>query len=233
MYYEYETYVKCAVILNKKINYKNAIEKLVKEFGLSKISFEGDYKDSILTIGYQKSQLKDADLNAFREKYLSGKNIILRDSIIKMIEIDQLYRYGDSYVINAKKIDSIENINEYKLVDIFKKYGYPDYNIIGNPMMRGKREKIDIGGIIIHMAGRENSQWFKEKLLEFIKQGSCSTYNYGAFIDREELNKKEKQVYNVFSKNELSEDIKQVNKERKKIGMPSIEYAHWRNNLYK
>lgn len=233
LYNEYETYVKIATILDKKIDYKNSIEKLVKEFGVSQLSFEGDYKDSILSIAYQKSQLKDIDLDAFREKYLSGKNIILRDNIIKMMEIDQMYRYGESYVINAKKIDSIENINEHKLIDIFNNYGYPNYGIIGNPMLRGKREKIDIEAIIIHMADRENSQQIKEKLLEFMKQGNCSPYNYAALIDREKLNKKEKQTYNVFSENDLSEDIKQVNKERKKIGMPSIENDNWRNNLYK
>jgi len=233
LYYEYETYVKSATILDKKINYKNSIEKLVGEFGKNKLSFVGDYKDSILAEAFQKSKLKDTQFDSLKEKYAKSKNILLRDSIIKMAEIDQMYRYGESYVKNAKKIDSIENINEHKLIYIFNNYGYPGYNIIGNPMMRGKREKIDIGAIIIHMADRENSQWIKEKLLEFIKQGRCSTYNYAALIDREKLNKKEKQVYNVFSKNEMSEDIKQVNKERKKVGMPTIEYENWRNNLLK
>lgn len=221
LYYEYNIYIKSSIILNKNIDYKKSVSKLIHDFGYEKKIFEGKYKDSLLAKAYIKSNMSDVDFEVLRNKYAKAKNLTLRDTIIEMNKADQLYRHGEDYQKYTKQIDSIENINEKKLLYIFTKYGFPNENIIGNNYLRGKRERILIDAILIHMADRKNKDVFRNNLLNFVKKGKCSPSFYASFIDRECLNANKEQTYYTFEKKEVltSEYIKRINYNRKQIGL--------------
>lgn len=221
LYYEYEKYIKSAFLIGKNIDYKKSVSKLIQDFGYEKKVFNGEYKDSILAKAYTKSNLTAIDFEVLRNNYIKTKNFTLRDTIIEINKADQLYRHGNDYYKYQKEIDSIENINGEKLLYIFKKYGFPNDQIIGNRTIRGKRESTMIDAVLIHMASNKNVSLFKKELMSFVKQGKCSPYFYASLIDRECLNNQKKQIYYTFQKKETlsSEYINEINANRKQIGL--------------
>ncbi|PIE50404.1 MAG: hypothetical protein CSA38_03080 [Flavobacteriales bacterium] len=222
--YEYSLYIKCAVILKKDIDYDLALKKLVKEFGFGKGYFYGQYRDGLLVKALKLSSLKEKDIDKYISEYKSSKNYALRDIIVEMNIRDQLFR-GKNDVLYRKKIDSVDSINQKILVQVFEKYGFPNDRLIGNRALKGKPERVLIDALLIHMAGKGKTQYFKKKLLEFVENGQCSPFVYATFVDRECLNLGREQVYYTFiqkGKKLSKKQIENINWNRKNIGLNII-----------
>jgi len=222
LYYEYEKYISSAVSLNKKLDYHLQVRKLISHFGYDKNTIE---LNPLLLEAYNLSNINDVDYEKMRNNYVTTKNLTLRDTIIEIYNNDQYYRTNK---LNMTKKDSLEHLfnideeNGKKLVYIFNKYGYPNSNIIGNRTLRGKREKVSIDPVIVHMADQTNKEFFKKKILDFVIQGTCSPSVYATLIDREKLNNGEEQIYYSFYSDNISYDRNIVNARRKEIGLNNI-----------
>lgn len=218
LYYEYAQYISSAYASNQKIDYFIHIEKLIGHFGYQVSDFE---IDPILSEVFHKYRLTERTFEKLRKEYVNSKNMTLRDTVLIMVKRDKNSRNsGDKDLMYQIDLE-----NEKKLMYIFNKYGYPNYDLIGNSMLRGKREQIMIDAIIIHMADQDNNFFFKDKLLEFVKKGTCPPLVYALFIDRERLDNGQEQLYCSYGNGGefCKEQKSKININRKNIGLYNIK----------
>ena len=76
-YKEYETYISCAFLLEKKINYKDSILKSIQNYGSNPRYFK---YDSILNLAYLHSKISKKESLESNKIYLSKLNFSLRDT---------------------------------------------------------------------------------------------------------------------------------------------------------
>lgn len=81
------------------------------------------------------------------------------------------------------------------------------------------------------MAYNGDYDYFKKKLPELIRNGTCDPFNYAMLEDRRnEMNNKPIEYHVIIPITENS-DKKKINANRKAIGLPSVEFEEFKKKI--
>lgn len=210
LYDEYENYIKLGYKLNKNFGGRKSVENLIK-INAGWWKYKKD--DSILNKIYKKYSFVENQINSVISTWNSSLNHNLIDSISIIKKRDQLYR-------GKKEQEKQDKINENSLITIFETFGYPNYSKIGAISSEGK--SLNIISVINHMSASTNYNYFEKKLLDFVKTGECEPNIYAMLVDRKNSLTNSETKYGVWAKKIT--DTVLVNKNRKSIGLPSLQY---------
>ncbi|UPT71849.1 MAG: hypothetical protein M0D53_05975 [Flavobacterium sp. JAD_PAG50586_2] len=142
---------------------------------------------------------------------------------------DQFYRKKD-YKSNIDKQKIIDLKNQKRLIEIFDRYGYPNKKIIGGYNI--DNDNVDITVMLLHTNDSIRREYFMPKVLEYIKHGEASPELYANLHDQLLLYNGEDQYYGSYE-NKVDIPTNELNKRRRKIGMPNYGYQKWRlNTIY-
>lgn len=142
------------------------------------------------------------------DKLLSVKEEFERQRKVMKGEVGFGKVVRDSLLRDEQRIDSLNKITLLVLID---KYGFPSFKRVGTTS----------GDFMtIHMMGEKDFNQLLPVFKEELKKGNMSGHTYASWYDRNQLFMDKKQLYGEYdSKNICVEDLKQTNKERKKIGL--------------
>lgn len=226
IYYEVDRLAELSVKFNKNDDALNYIERLVKEEGYEFSNFENDdfYRKPLESYDKWKD-LKQNHIK-YQEAYLSNLNLELREEIKKMKVLDQMYRKRGEY--DWKKCDSIDNINEARMKQIIKQYGFPTEKIIG--AYRLDNSSVSVSAMFMHFS---DTAYFKKVLIPLVKQGKCPPEIYPNMIDSRQRETREF-IYGIYSNSDESDiiDFKNLNKRRVAVGLPTKEIQTKRYNIF-
>lgn len=217
--YEYETYLKTSFLTNNnKID--KLVRKLIREWGYDKNRFESN-NDENLSLAFDLSSIGNEGIENLLQIYNKKINWSLRDTILEIKRLDQMFRGVDLH-----KEDSIDKIHIKKINNIFQSYGYPNYQKIGYSK---PSEIIDLDVVFAHFVNDLDSlefEDFKEKLYLYVKRGEASPRVYAVFVDAKNIfvDKDREAYYGTFTSPKLIVDTAKINKRRSKIGLPSFTY---------
>jgi hypothetical protein len=173
-------------------------------------------------------QIDKSEVEKIVAKNVSKINIPLRNELGNMTLKDQDIR-------NSKNYDSIKKIDwqhSQRLKEIIETVGFPNEKIVGGYNLQGKpHSEIFLPQIFNHMAYNGDYNYFKKKLPELIRNGTCDPFNYAMMEDRRnEVNNKSIEYYVIIPIAENS-DKKKINANRKAIGLPSLEFEEFKKKI--
>jgi hypothetical protein len=234
--------LKCAKIQHNFAKCAYYLQQIILlGFEENKILENDDVKDMA-----NRKEIKEvlSEYKSLRKRYFINIDFDLYCEIEKLLEKDQMLRNPDIYRaiknLSEKSLDSVignletfvDNDNGSKFFDIIKKSGLLTFKTVG-------RAESSVHILILHLTidGQNDSneiQLLEPLFLEAIKKGELAPYRYCVWKDRIALwIKKEKQIYGTFNKfDEFNpiEDIKNIDKRRKSIGLePLRDYAKKQN----
>jgi hypothetical protein len=215
---EFETYIKLSDKYHKDFGGKKSLYQLIP---LVAPNWKYNKQDPELFALYKKYGIDSLEVEKEVANWKKGLNKTLVDSFSIAIFRDQEKgRIG----VSRKNDDK----NAQLLIWTFNKYGYPSLQKIG---LWGNNGIFMPSGLILHhMAGSGQYSYFKEKVLEYVKSGDCPPDDYVSMVERNNnLNHRESEfgfesMFGLKPLNNIIDTIK-VNKNRKKIGLPSLK--HW------
>lgn len=232
IYEEYYTFLKLKKELKYKIN-KKELALLVTKYGYKSESVIN------LLVENEKNTFKNKVYPKLRDKYLSNINLILRDSIFVMKKRDQLYR-GQNFNENIEKQKEIDDINFNKIKDVFIKYGYPDKDLIGSPLLEIRVENgikkiynLDILTILLHTTKEQRKNFVLPTLKKFLISGETNPIVYGYVFDQSLLYDLKDQYFGTYANAIEDELLLFINKNRLDIGLPKYGYEKWRSEKLK
>lgn len=187
-------------------------------------------KDSIKTVLDRMSEEDQRPRLQLSFGELDMKKIDSLDKILSPKEERELYKkvekgevefgkkIADSLRLDMMRIDSI---NQVKLLEIIKRYGFPSFKRVGTTA----------GDFMtIHMLGEENFDELLPVFQKEVEKGNMSGHCYASWYDRCQIVMNKKQLYGEYDqKNICVENLKETNKERKKIGL--LPYDKSKENI--
>jgi hypothetical protein len=213
---EYETYIKLADQHQKNFGGKKSLYKLIP---LVAPNWKYKKQDSGFIQLYQKYGIGRQEMELKVEEWKKRLNQKLVDSFTVAFKRDQDSRIDSNYA----DINKNDKKNAELLKWMFENYGFPDMQKIG--LWNGDF-LMPSGPILLHMADYEEYyQYLKIKVLEYVKSGECPPRDYAAMIDRNNLHHKVPYTYGVYQGYENIKDSATVNRNRKSIGLPSLNHA--------
>lgn len=224
-YKEYETYVACAYAINAKLKFKDTILKSIENYGSNSRYFK---YDSVMNLAFKNSGITDGEILNATQTYRKKLNFTLRDSIQKMVEMDQVVRKD---VIDFDKMRVVDSINQIKLENILNKYGFPHEKLIGEFYLDSVFT--DLGTIFLHTNKDFRSNILLPKILNAVKNGFTYPENYSQSYDRMLENTQGIQLYGSYTLTKNLKDIVlidalKIDSIRSSIGLPSRTYKRWR-----
>jgi len=227
-FYEYGTYLMSCVAVNDTVDIKKKIAYSYKKFGGMYAEIYPIEKYLVLDNIYRKDSVYFLKL---KDKYLKRIDYSLINKLEQMVKLDQSDRCLNTPE-NQKKIKAIDSINKIKLKDVIKNNVYPNYYIIGyfDPDIN---EFADISTLLLHQ-DRETVFKYLPIIEDAVKKGKCSPYEYALIYDKCMWvygNENEKQKFNSFQTNTKQEIDSIVKINRRLIGLPSVNYIKWKNEL--
>lgn len=212
---EYETYIRLSDLQHKNFGGKKNLHKLMM---LIAPYWEYKKKDSTLMSLLKKNNMSSKEMEQDISQWKNKHNKILIDSFTVAFKRDQDSRKNNFDIIkNDKK-------NAEMLKWMFANEGFPSIQKIG---LWNKDLFIPTGPLLLHMADYdEYHQFFKNKILEYVKSGECPPRDYAAMIDRYYLHVLKKEVpYGVYIGHQEIKDSATVNRNRKSIGLPTLNHT--------
>lgn len=216
-YFEYEKYVKTLIIIDNDKKYKKELENLISNFGYKKDDL---LKDSIFSIAFNNNSF---DLNYIKQLEKKYETRLDSDFIkeLKIIEFnDQEVRNRQGITLKERNplMKEVDKINDSIIKNYILRNGFPSHKVIG-------RFSLDI--LFNHFSYNGSYDFYKESLPKFIKEGTCNPRIYSSLIDRWFLMNKGELFYYISWSDRLklindTKKIDQINFERRKIGLPSI-----------
>jgi hypothetical protein len=214
---EYETYILISYKLEKNFGGKKNLYKLIdlitpykkiyddysffKLYGIDSVEIENRYK-------------------IVEKKY----NQIVIDSFKVARFRDQFYR-KDGFN-EQTRIADLKNIKLFKWC--FENYGFPSVKKVGS--LDSLPNNSFYGVMFIHFISYpEEYKYLEKELPKYIKSGECNPYSYAAMVDRQNIAiKKTKSFYNIRTDfRDLTKlDSLEINRNRKLIGLPSMNHAN-------
>ena len=168
------------------------------------------------------------DVDMIVKQNVSKINMPLRLEINKMNLDDQEVRKTIKNVDSIKKVDWQHS---ERLKTIIDTYGFPNKNVIGGYRVDGKSARVDLSLIFNHISYNGDYEFFKSKLPQLIKNGTCDPFNYAMMEDRRsEINSELIKYYSIIALDNKA-DKKIINANRKAIGLPSIEYQEFKKKV--
>ncbi|WP_160140247.1 hypothetical protein [Chryseobacterium sp. c4a] len=213
---EYETYIRLSDQQHKNFGGKKSLHKLIF---LVAPYWQYKKKDSTLMNLFQKNGITPQEMEQDIAEWKSKNNRKLIDSFSLAFQRDQDSRKNNLDIIkNDKK-------NAEMLKWMFENEGFPSIQKIG---LWNNNLFMPVGPLLLHMADYdEYHQYFKTKILEYIKSGECPPRDYAAMIDRYYLYVLKKDPpYYIYIGQSSVKDSTAINRNRKSIGLPSIKHGY-------
>lgn len=216
---EYETYIVLSDKKNKDFGGKESLKKLIP---LIAPFWKYRKSDKSLFSLYEKHGIDSLGLVNEVKLWNESLNSVLVDSFSIASIRDQEFQRSDAFIQ-----DRNDKKNFKLLLWAFDNYGYPSKQKIG--LFNKKNEFLKVGLIIHHAAGSDSYEEIKKRVWEYVKSGDCDPGEYASMVDRHHNLKKEESEFGyeyMFGLQPLNNkiDTVQINKNRKKIGVPSIKY---------
>ena len=218
---EYSKYVECK---SKIVGFKNTnkdIKKLTKIYGKNYLMKEEI--DSVFLEIIKTNKISDNRLKKWRSSYLKKINYAVKDNLLKVYEYDQKYRNtnDDEYRKNFANQSYLDSLNRNKLNYVFENYGFPNEQLVGNYTIEKPLSPATLSVIIKHITIADYEKYYKNKLLEFIKKGTCHPMFYAMIDDRVRVAKGEKCMYGFYC--ETKDFLSEINKNRKQLGLKKLK----------
>jgi hypothetical protein len=215
---EYENYIKYSDRYNKNFGGHKGLDKLITQ-----VAPYWKYKreDSAFFKLYKKYGIDSIAVEQKVDQWKKGLNKTLVDSFSIAFERDQYNeRSGPIVEINDRK-------NSNLLLWTFKNYGFPSKQKIGQT---GNNNRfMPMGVLLNHMAGSQNYEYFKVKLLEYVKSGECTPRDYIDMIDKHQYINHLETIYGIFihysTPDFSASDSARINKNRIAIGFPGLKQS--------
>lgn len=169
-------------------------------------------------------------------------NSALHEELLKMRDVDQKAREecsmgnGDAQIqCYVKLSETIDKPHTKRLEEIYKQFGFPNAESVG-------KDGVEAFMLILQHAPDENlRRRLAKPVKRAFKRKEITPNEFSNYIDRLLVYQNKPQIYGsnfeikdnklVMSK---TKDLKNLNKRRHKIGLPSIEeYAEMLNEFYK
>ncbi|WP_159076427.1 hypothetical protein [Flagellimonas amoyensis] len=224
--FEMQTYIKSAYQTKNYDMIKPTFIKLMNTWGfVPKTAFS----DSILSNAWDRVKIDEEKIVSSENSYKEKINWTLRETIVAIKLQDQNFRGRNGE-------DSIDRQHIILLKDIFNKYGYPDFRLIGNSR---SDENIDLLVVFNHISDNlEEDEYifFRESLLKYVRKGTASPVCLAFLEDKRCFDIGEPTVYGTFGtdisfgEKRLKVDTLEVNKKRKSIGLPSLQYSKFKRD---
>lgn len=227
-YNEYEKYVKAIILTDNKTKINKEIRMLIKNFGYKQKKM---LQDSILNIALKKSNFSSNYITSLEQKYLNSLDLSFRKQLIQMEYDDQEIRKREGLTYEERK--PLMRIVDKKNDSIFKNYlinnGFPGDKKVGINQLFENEEGFSTNLLLNHFSYNGSYEFYKDKLPSYIKNGTCDPKNYAMLLDRWYLVNKNHCYYCFGWSQKIKEiennevKVNQINLERKKIGLPSIQ----------
>ncbi|MDR6371880.1 hypothetical protein J2795_004564 [Chryseobacterium bernardetii] len=211
---EYENYIKFSDKYNKNFGGKKSLNKLIR-----------------LVAPYWRFKREDTDFFKLYKKYgidsiaVEQKVIEWKNSLNKqLIDSFRIAFIRDQVKDSITGQQSLNNFrkNASLLKWTLANYGYPSMQKIGLETDDGVFMPMLI--YLNHMAQIEDYEYFKTKLLDYVKSGDLPPRDYVEMIERHVQVNHLKPVYGVKSTDEeIIEDTVNINYNRKLIGLQSLK----------
>lgn len=213
---EYYTYITLADQYGKNFGGKKSLYKLIP---LVAPNWQNRKEDVSFIQLYQKYGIDHQEIDQKVAQWKKKLNQKLVDSFTVAFKRDQDSRKNS----NNEEMFKSDRKNAELLKWMFEKEGFPSLQKIG--LWNGDFF-MPSGPLLLHMADYdEYHQYFRTKILEYVKSGECPPRDYAAMIDRYYLHVIKKDIpYGVYQGYEKIKDTVQVNRNRKSIGLPSFKH---------
>lgn len=217
------------IISKNKVSTVNR-DELLKYIKVHDYAFFGDFDEDIpIKELIDEFGINSEEISKVIELHSKTINTSLRQELIEMNIRDQEVR-------KTKNEDSIKKIDwahSERLKEIISEFGYPDKRIVGGYYFNRNTGFVDLSTIFNHISYNGDYEYFKELLPKLVKRGECSPFVYAAMEDRRgELFQGGMKYYSYIRPNIQTINAKKINNERKKIGLPSIEYMELKYKLW-
>ncbi|KMQ58479.1 hypothetical protein ACM46_22535 [Chryseobacterium angstadtii] len=215
---EYETYIRYADQLHKNFGGKRSLDKL-----LDQVAPNWKYKrqEPEFFKLYKKYGIDSITVERKILQWKQKLNSVLIDSFSIAFKRNQYNdRIGPIVEINDRK-------NAELLIWVFKNYGFPSRQKIG---LYGNNEQfMFMGALLNHMAGTVHYEYFKTKLLEYVKSGECLPRDYIEMVDKYQYIHYYDTVYHIFVHYNRPDfnasDSSRIDRNRKAIGFPTLKQS--------
>ena len=212
---ELEMYAELALEFNKKDKLDQIVSILIDDYGYNVAEYEGELWENLR----KESKLPPG---ALKDKYVAFRknlNTGLRDSIVDFFKKDQAVRKTR----NSIKIDSLDRMQEPYIISFIKRYGYPDFKLVGG---NGKNEPISPAymSVMLKHISLKGALELQPILLNEVRKGKCPRDIYAGMLDVHIAVAKEKTPFTYFGtyKDYKPADTAATNDARESIGLPGI-----------
>lgn len=215
---EYETYIRYADRFHKNFGGEKSLDKLIAQ---SAPNWKYKREDQDFFKLFKKYGIDSIAVEQKVLQWKKGLNKVLIDSFSIAATRDQYNnRVGPDVVKNDKK-------NAELLIWTFKNYGFPSRQKIG--LYGNNEQSMHMGTLLNHMAGTEHYEFFKTKLLEYVKSGECTPRDYIEMIDKHQYIHYLEPVYGIFIHYDTpafnAADSARINQNRKAVGFPTFKQS--------
>jgi hypothetical protein len=223
-YWEYSTYIASAVMTGHTENINKMMKKSITDFGNFSICHRD--ADQLYDTLIKVSKFTESDFVDLTKVYSKKINLSLRKKIEIMLTEDQSVRIPK---LNYEGMKHFEEKHKKQIEEIISKYGYPSYQVIGHNGY-DTNQPIHFYPIFLHQS-IEIKDRYLPMLLDNLKKGKCSPYEYAFIFDKAYIEKNNnKGYYGVISEYRLDYP-KKIDSIRKSIGLPRYGYEKWRDKL--
>lgn len=236
-FYEYGTYLASCLMTGNTKNIDVKVRKSYRDFGVLVVLGLDSQKhiDDLIKL----SKITTSEIEELKKEYLNSLNQPLISKLTQMLNEDQSVRQNYSlegmlfYVKKHKK----------ELDSIFLSSGYPSEKELGQDIffdMNNIKSTIPhFETILIHISKEANKEGFEElnnKIVPYLKNGTCKPLDYATYYDSNLWVTKNQQKYGTI----LGEDVenriplsnpKKIDSIRKSVGLPSKNYLIWRDKI--
>lgn len=214
---EYEMYIKMADKYHKNFGGVKSLDKLITQ--VAPYWKSGKTKESDFINLYKKYGIDSTQIEKKVIRWREGLNKLLIDSFSIAFKRDQYNRH----------IKEIVEMNDKKNADLllwtFKNYGYPSKQKIG--LIGNEGVFMPMGDMLNHMAYTKYYEYFKIKLLEYVKSGECVPRDYIEMVDKYQIANNGETIYRIYVRysesNLTALDSIRINRNRRKVGFPMLK----------
>ncbi|UZT96932.1 hypothetical protein ODZ84_17165 [Chryseobacterium fluminis] len=212
---EYETYIKLADQYGKRFGGKKSLDKLIVQ---AAPNWKYKREDAEFFKLYKKYGIDSLEVEQKVTQWKKSLNQRLIDSFSIAFQRDQY----NGRIYETPGLKEKDDQNAELLLWTLKNYGFPSLQKIG--LYGNNNLFMPMGVLLNHMAQSEHYEYFKIKLVEYVKSGECVPRDYMDLVDKHQYINYLETEYGIFQHaDDLRFDTIKINKRRKEIGFPSLK----------
>lgn len=166
---EYKTYVKSQHLIGLTREARHSLKQLIRNYG---ITWNKINKDDVLLSLVVQSGFTRSDYEVLRLEYEQSTLTSLKMELDTMYNEDRDFRRKYMETPFKNKIDSIDQVHALRLVEIFKKHGYPMPKKLGlTDNTKNFDRKTSI--LLLHTKEEIRENYFIPFIKESVEKGNC------------------------------------------------------------